>query len=277
MLQAEAQLGRPDPIRAAKVVAALESFLPKSLARQAPGCPKHARLHNAFLEAIEAGVVTEGDKLPSEAELTSISPFSLGTVQRAMKSLMDDGVVMRRTGVGTIVRSVDQSMKQPLHCRFAGPDGTFMPVFPKLLHRKTAEPDGAWASVLRPSQQVLRLDRRIEIGTAFAVMSHFYVDSDRFPLFAKRPFKDLHSENFKRLMQAEGNVRVAWLDHKVTFVTASSEVAGQIGVEPGAQIMLIRVTARDGADHAIYYQEIFIPPNDFELAIESRLSGTSTH
>lgn len=277
MLQSDALPGRPDPIRAAKVVTALESFLPKALSDQVPAAPKHTRLHNALLEAIACGVVVEGDKLPSENELTSIAPFSLGTVQRAMKSLMDEGVVMRKTGVGTIVRSTDQSMKQPLHCRFAGPDGVFLPVYPKMLHRQAAEPGGHWADVLNPDRRVLRLDRRIEIGTAFAVKSHFYVDSERFPQFAKRPFADLHTENFKRLMQAEVNVRVSSLDHKLTFVPAPDDVAGHIGVVAGAQVLLIRVVAQDGADAAIYYQELFIPPNDYELTIESRLSTAAPH
>ncbi len=262
---------RTDPIRAAQVVTELDAFITQALKDQDPALPKYAQLHGVLIRAIEQGIVKEGDKLPSEAELTSMSPFSLGTVQKALKSLMDEGIVARKTGVGTIVRHLDQSMKQPLHCRFSTEDGTYLPVYPKLYDRTAVDAEGPWSKVLGPTAEVFRLDRRIQIGDGFAVVTHFYVDAIKFPIFAHRPFAELHTENFKTLMQEEAQVRISRLEHRLSFCNADADVAAQIDVPVGTQILMIKVTARDSFDEAAYYQELFIPPNGLDLAIDSRL------
>lgn len=73
------------------------------------GVPKYARFYNAIKEAVNAGHLMPGDKLPSEQELTSRLPASLGTLQKALKALSDDGIVIREHGRGTFIR--DQEIK----------------------------------------------------------------------------------------------------------------------------------------------------------------------
>lgn len=73
------------------------------------GVPKYARFYNAIKEAVHAGKLIPGDKLPSEQELSSRLPASLGTLQKALKALSDDGIVVREHGRGTFIR--DQEVK----------------------------------------------------------------------------------------------------------------------------------------------------------------------
>ncbi len=266
-------LHRPDPIRAAKVIATLDQYFAKVLADQQFDGPKHARLTDVLVEAIDQGVVREGDKLPSEAELTTMSALSLGTVQKALRTLRELGLIERTPGVGTIVRKRDQTMNQPLHCRFSGPDGVFLPVYPRLFNRKPVKEKGPWTTVLGDASKIVRLDRHIGIGERFTVVTHFYVDANRFPLFASRPFSNLHTENFKNLLREETSVNVSRLDQKLSFATASAAVATHIEVKPGSQILRISVSAYDTGETPVYYQQIFVPPNDLDLTIESRITG----
>ncbi|OLO08005.1 hypothetical protein BTW08_08890 [Salinicola sp. MH3R3-1] len=73
------------------------------------GVPKYARFYNAIRDAIESGRLVAGDKLPSEQELSSRLPASLGTLQRGLKALADDGIIVRQHGRGTFIR--DQELR----------------------------------------------------------------------------------------------------------------------------------------------------------------------
>lgn len=265
---------RPDPLRAARVITALEQYLASELAAPADAAvPKHVQLSAALVRALKDGIVIEGDKLPSEAELTAMTPYSLGTVQKAVKSLQHEGLVLRKTGVGTIARGVRRNMLSPLHCRFSGPDGEFLPVYPRVISRKRIATEGRWSRTLGADAKIWRLDRQIGIGDRFVVFARFYVDAGRFPFFAKRPFRLLHTQNFKLLMSETSTTKVTHLDHRLGFASAGAEVASSIEVAEGSRILHIKVTARDSAGQAAYYQEFFIPPNDLELAIECRSEG----
>ena len=236
---------RSDPVRAARVITDLDEFLKQTLPRSADSGPKYAQLHAALVQAIESGVVTEGDKLPSEIELTSMTPFSLGTVQKALKALMEDGLV----------------------------DGVFLPVFPTLVKRLSVDEAGPWTSALPEDARIVRLDREIRISDAFTMVTRFYVDALAFPFFMEKDFAELHTENFKSLMQKEANIVVAAIDHKLTFIRPDPDIAARIGVAPSDQILKISVVTSITTGEAIYYQEFFIPPNDLDLAIDSRLQS----
>lgn len=73
------------------------------------GVPKYASFYNAICEAVERGRLVPGDKLPSEQQLSARLPASLGTLQKGLKALADDGIIVRQHGRGTFIR--DQEVK----------------------------------------------------------------------------------------------------------------------------------------------------------------------
>ena len=71
-----------------------------------PELPKHARLRAAIMAAVKAGELTVGAKIPGERELSERLGVSLGTTQKALGRLVDEGFLVRRQGHGTFVGSV---------------------------------------------------------------------------------------------------------------------------------------------------------------------------
>lgn len=65
---------------------------------------KHARVFSTLRREIEAGRWKRGERLPSEAHLTSRFRLSRITVGRALRDLQVAGLVERRAGSGTFVR-----------------------------------------------------------------------------------------------------------------------------------------------------------------------------
>ena len=275
-LQADLTASRPDPVRAAKATAALTHYLQEKFgADTLTKTPKHVRLAEALSRAVTEGVVGEGDKLPSESELTRMTPFSLGTVQKALKNLMADGLVARKPGVGTIVRRFRHSMTQPLHCRFSHNGGAFLKVYPAILSRSRICEKGRWNDVLGENASILRIVRRIMIGDFFPVITRFYVDAERYPLFAKQSARKLEAQNFKMLMAEQNGGPITRVENQLSFRPAPDELATHLDVAPGEVLLQIKAIAKTGSGQTLYYQEIFIPQNDLELSIDSRLDGIS--
>ncbi len=69
--------------------------------------PKYLQISNWLKEEISSGKFKEGDKLPSEAELTQMCDVSRATLRQAISSLVDNGLLIKKKGLGTFVKSAD--------------------------------------------------------------------------------------------------------------------------------------------------------------------------
>lgn len=237
-----------------------------------PGLPKYAQLRRALIAAIEAGYWEPGAKLPTEAELTRLTPLSLGTVQRALRALTDEGVIERRQGHGSFVARPRHEMEEPLHCRFLGDDGTtHLPVFPRVLGRRRIAGPGPWSSYLGAGNPVFRIDRAINIGDEFSVFSSFYADAERLRPLLRLPIDALDAANFKLVMSRELRLPIIEIEQQARVQSFPRRICDAIGA-PAATIGLkLAVAARSVSATFIYYQELFIPPN--RRALDIRLSG----
>jgi GntR family histidine utilization transcriptional repressor len=65
--------------------------------------PFYEKVKQAISEKIAAGVWKPHDRIPSEAELVSQFGFSRMTINRALRELTDEGMLVRLQGVGTFV------------------------------------------------------------------------------------------------------------------------------------------------------------------------------
>src|SRR5215217_2973482 len=71
--------------------------------------PKYQQVYTALKREIQSGRLKKGDRLPSEAELVGTFGASRITVGRAVRDLQAAGLVERRAGSGTFVRTPAKS------------------------------------------------------------------------------------------------------------------------------------------------------------------------
>lgn len=249
------------------------------------GVPKYTALRDTVVQAVAAGRFAPGDRVPNEQELAAVLPISLGTIQRALRQLVEEGVIQRRPGQGSFIagRSGDGEMAQPFHCRFVDDSGHgYLPVFPEGLARRAIArggsadaPDAAewprWLGV----DEALEITRRIRIGDEFAVHSRFVVDARRLPVFAVTPLRSLARENFKDVIFRASGRNIHKVDLFLRQQPAPPEVAVLIGARPRQACMALRAVAYLGDSDPVYYQQIFIPPTGRELHIvaDNRAGG----
>ena len=67
--------------------------------------PLYEQVRQILLKAIQSGQWGPGEKIPIEPVLAHQLGVSIGTLRRAVESLVNDGVLLRREGVGTFVRT----------------------------------------------------------------------------------------------------------------------------------------------------------------------------
>ena len=227
-----------------------------------PGVPKYVAMRDAVVSAVTDGELPAGTRLPTETEWSEQLPLSLGTIQRALRLLVEDGVIVRRHGLGSFVaeRGVG-GMHAPLHCRFLDDTGNaYLPVYPEIIDRGQINTAGAWSRHLRVDA-VLCIQRVLRIAKEFRVFSRFYADPARLPAFATLSVRKLGGENFKEIIWRESGQPIGRISQFLSSVELPANVCKTIGVRRGTVGELLEIAAFIGRDSPIYYQELFIPPN----------------
>lgn len=234
------------------------------------GLPKYAQLRESLRAAMEDGYWKPGEKLPPETVIAEITPFSLGTVQKALKGLVDEGIVERRHGSGTFVSTDKSQMYDIWHFRFSdGDEKCCLPVYPKLCAKNIISSRASWASLINPdSDQIIQIDRIIGIGDQISIYSKFFLSAKKFKGFLSKSPEELESINFKTIIRNEYNIPIRFLNHTMqTIKQFPREIAKAIHVPRNTGGMLLKMVAFSVQKKPVYYQEIYIPPNDLRLHI----------
>lgn len=237
--------------------------------------PKHAQLRRALLMAIEDGLF-RGERLPTEQEFARITPFSLGTVQRAVRTLAEEGRIERVKGRGSFVSDRLRGLAEPfLHVRFlAGDDETYLPIYTKVLSRRRIREHGAWSDLLgQREDNILRIERTLTVANEFAVYSLFYINAERYPAFAVKSLKALAAGNFKLMLAREYNLPPIVYRHVLEIAPMPASVAQVLKLKRGTVGGIFRMQTHAGGQ-PLFYQELYVPPNGRQMRLAEMVLPT---
>jgi GntR family transcriptional regulator len=238
-----------------------------SLAHAHTGVPKYLQLRNSLAAAISDGRWKSGARIPTEDRLTEATGLSLGTVQKALKTLADEGLVVRRQGQGTFVAHGESPMNAPFyHCRFLGDDGELLPIFSKLVRRHAVAQTGEWSRHLG-GRHITCIERTFSINNEFSIYTQLYFDALRLPTLAKAPAAKLNGANLKSLITGEAHLPLARFSENMGVAVFPPHVCKAIGVKPKTSGAVLEIVARDRQGAAVYFQELFVPPTHRRLFI----------
>lgn len=227
---------------------------------------KHAKLSASLRSAIASGRFKAGDKLPTEAQFVASTPYSLGTVQRAIRSLVEEGLVERKPKLGTFVTQPRRMIESPWHFRFLGSDlKTPLPVYPAVVSRTRIRQRGTWNDYL--SGQLLRIDRVVNVNDEFNAFSRFFVDPLRFPIFEKVDIEALDGENFRALLNSQIGVPLQRICHRVSAHVPALDICRQMLISTDQVCTIIEIAAAVGGTDFVYFQELIVPPSDRRLEL----------
>jgi len=234
------------------------------------GLPKYLLLANALVDGITSGYWKAGEKLPTEDELAEMTPFSLGTVQRALRNLSEQGIVVRQHGLGSFVaEKKNLRLEDPWHCRFFDDEGeNFLPIYTKAIKRERAVAPGAWMKYFpQAAGNVMKIDRVINVNNEFKVFSQFYTDHRLLPALCEGPLSKLDGVNFKKLILNESHVPITNVEHFVRAMPIAKSIAEVLDVKTNTVGIFMQAVAHMGRNACVYYQEFSIPPTHRVLGI----------
>ena len=243
----------------------LQAFLAESEIK-----PKYEALRAALAEAIHRELIGRQGKLPTEKELVELVPFGLATVQRALRGLTDSGLIARKPGVGTIVVPVKWQIEQPLHLNLQDMEGNQAPLTSRVLSRRKVTGKGRWRDFLGDAEQVYVIQRLHMAAGDLPIYSEYYVDVAAYPVFLWKPLSELSNENLRHIFSRELGRVVDNITSRIVAVPAPAEVASHLNIKRNVVCLRQQATATSGSK-VLYYAAFWIPPNPYELVIESNL------
>lgn len=243
-------------------------FFQRFSAKPAPGSPKYVVLRDALVAAIRAGVWQAGDRLPTEQELTGITPYSLGTIQRAVQLLVQEGVVHRHQGRGSFVASTAQQIGSPWIFRFMKKDESgFAVMSTRVTGRRNVHASERLRSILRlqgNGDRLLRIDRLIYVEDAVILNRHF-LDPEAVPVLAEKPLDALHGENFAGLVQSTYQLPLTKVSRSFQCAELPAPACKASGIAAGTIGLIMEIVAGTTHELPVFYQQLFIPPGTGKL------------
>ena len=230
---------------------------------------KHEYLKEVFIAAIEDGHWRDGEKFPTEQEMAALVPFSLGTIQKAVGSLVSSGYVQRKRGAGTFIIP-REALGEPWIYRVLSVDGTrFVPMTSTVLRRIQIESDALWAHWLRGDAndcEIVRLDRKI-VAEDYAFISQYFADVNRFPYFMEADLDSMKGENFVQLTKKIYKVSASNVIKSVRTVALPKSIVGELDMSGKVYGTHVEIMGSTSAGQPVFYQQLFLPAGGLRLCI----------
>ena len=240
----------------------IDNFFQLYQSKAADNPLKHEYLKAVMIAAIEDGHWRDGDKLPTEQVLAEITPFSLGTIQKAVGSLVSEGYVQRKRGRGTFIIPREKRLGEPWIYQILSADGDrFIPMTSSVSRRVEVESDAAWARWLcggMEDRRIVRIDRII-VAEDYTFLSFFYIDATRFPYFIDATFDALRSENFVKLIKEIYQVPASRIVHTVRTAPLPRYVADALKLPQKAYGTHLEIMGSSPGGEPVFYQQLYLP------------------
>lgn len=219
--------------------------------------PLYRRIYNDLRSRITSGEYTQGDRIPSELELSRSYGVSRITSRQALDLLCAEGLVVRRQGMGSFV--APERVSQPL-LRLTDfvEDMTLAGVRAesRVLRFDLELAPAAIAAVLdlATDATVYRLDRLRMADNAPIALDWTWLP----PQFGKLlTGEDLANTTIYRVLENEYGIPIVSGEYTIEACIADDAQAELLAVEEGAPLLLFGRTSFTSAGKAVYHQKRF--------------------
>lgn len=230
---------------------------------------KHRQISEEILSAIEEGRWLPGDRLPAEDQLAAEMDASLGTVQRALRSLVQMGVVERHHGRGTFVTGAQAQEGQLRHFRFMAEGGKrLLPVYFKIIGVELTSESGPWSNFFgTPEENYVHIHRLVNVNDEFDVFSEIYLPASRFAEIAGMSEATLNGVSFRDFLAERFNAPTINTHQTMVCQPLPPRITRVLNVPHGQYGIVWTIGGLSYRDAPITWQRIFVPPSDRVIEI----------
>ncbi|VXC60831.1 GntR family transcriptional regulator [Pseudomonas sp. 8Z] len=202
--------------------------------------PLYQRLHDEMLAKIAAGEWLPGEAIPTEAELTRQYGVAVGTVRKAVETLVAEGLLLRAQGRGTFVRrpNFDGSLFRFFR-QISASGQSQVPQSRILLSRlEPAEETARQALNLQPGEHCLYLERLRLIEEQPMFHERIWLPASRFSAL-----QAIEPGEFPPLLypfyEQQCGQRIASAQETLTISCADESLSAILGVTVGSPVVVI--------------------------------------
>jgi GntR family transcriptional regulator len=233
--------------------------------------PRYHRVREALSAEIAARRWKPEEAIPSEAEIAETHQVSIGTVRKAIDSLVADGVLERFQGKGTFVRRPDFQSSFFRFFRFASAGGAVRVPVSRILKREetTMTVVVAEALGLKAGAPAIRFSRLRLIEDRPLVLEDIWLPHDRFEALLTidtREFGDL----LYPLYEQYCGVMVASAQETLSAEAVSAKNARLLELEAGEPVIVIERVALSADRQPLEWRQSRGPASEFRYQVEIR-------
>lgn len=228
--------------------------------------PLYVQLMEELETSIRNGVYKPGDKIMTEAEMAKEYGVSLITVRKAVGSLMEKGLVVRKQGKGTFVtkpkysRNMKKLQSFTEMCEQMGvkPGAQVLENRLIMADKKVADRLG-----IEPGSNVVYISRlRLADGEPVQVEKSY------FPLkYAFLLEEDLNNGSMFECLKEKAGAKVASSEKMIELCRATAEEVALMDVKKGDYLLFVKSTAYDENGEPMYAGIQLINGDRFSLYV----------
>ena len=211
--------------------------------------PLYVQVRASLVEAIASGRWKPGEALPSEGELARGYGVAIGTLRKAVDSLVAQQALVRRQGKGTFVVQHDGPRLMFHFFHIAGRDGTrdYPEVRTVSFRRERANEDEAQALHVALHEKVIRIRNLLSLQGRPAIVDDITLPAALFPGLTEKSFR-MRDNTIYHLYQGRFGINVLRTDERLRAVPAAPDVARLLALPAAApvlEITRVALTFRD--------------------------------
>ncbi len=217
-----------------------------------PDRPLYEEVRAHLTEGIATGRWKAGEPLPSEAGLAAHFGVAIGTIRKAVDSLVAQGALVRRQGKGTYVTAHDgrRLLFHFFHIVAADGGRAFPEVRTVSFERGRADGAEADALAIARDERVIRIRNVLALEGAPVMVDDITLPAALFPGLSERAFRG-RDNTIYHLYQSRYGINVLRTDERLRATLAAGAVAALLGVEAGSPLLEIRRVALTFRDRPV--------------------------
>ena len=199
--------------------------------------PRHRQIYELLRKHIMEGVYQEGDILPSENELCRLHDITRPTVRHALAQLMNDGLIHKHQGKGSIVHRI------PMDIGILSVSGTTSAIGQKLLKthilsgpmiRQWPEPFLFELTETEVESGCIFLERVRSVNGIPLFYDISYILNVNLPRFCSRTFEN---RSLFEIMRSGYGIEIRGGIQRLKAITARGEIVDYLKVRRGKPIL----------------------------------------
>src|SRR4051812_27587844 len=153
--------------------------------------PLYAQVRAGLIESISSGAWKPGEAIPSEADLAATFGVAIGTLRKAVDTLVADQALVRRQGKGTFVARHDSPRLMFHFFHVAGRDGSRDPPEVRTLsfRRERANAEESEALGIPRHDKVIRIRNLLSLQGRPVMVDDISLAAALFPSLTEKAFR----------------------------------------------------------------------------------------